>query len=69
MKASSCEIQTSNEDEKSSWAKFCRKHGVNPNLIMLKITLFVLHGGKNFVLFVFNLFINGSRNEENKSER
>jgi hypothetical protein len=26
--------------------KFCRKHGINPNLIMLKITLFVMYGGK-----------------------
>lgn len=26
--------------------KFCQRHGINSNLIMLKITLFVMYGGK-----------------------
>lgn len=41
--------ETQNEyerSEKSSWAKFCNRRGVNPNLVMLKLTLFVMHGGK-----------------------
>lgn len=25
--------------------KFCQRHGINSNLIMLKITLFVMYGG------------------------
>lgn len=50
--ATSCETQTAKEDvkedineEKSAWARFCHRHGVNSNLVMLKITLFVMHGG------------------------
>lgn len=47
MKASSSETQTTpdNNDEKSSWTRFCLKRGINPNLLMLKMTLFVMHGG------------------------
>lgn len=26
--------------------EFCRRHGINPNLVMLKITLFVMYGGE-----------------------
>lgn len=49
--ATSCETQTvkdevKEEDEKSVWGRFCHRHGVNPNLVMLKVTLFVMHGGK-----------------------
>lgn len=32
------------------WEKFCQRHGINPNLIMLKITLFVMYGGKFYVV-------------------
>lgn len=32
--------------ENSRYAEFCQRHGINPNLIMLKITLFVMYGGK-----------------------
>lgn len=40
------ETQTSDEkNETSSWAKFCNKRGINSNLLMLKTTLFVMHGG------------------------
>ena len=48
MKAISNETQTSTEDKdgKSAWAKFCIKRGINPNLLMLKVTLFVMHGGE-----------------------
>lgn len=30
----------------SKFGEFCRRNGINPNLIMLKITLFVMYGGK-----------------------
>lgn len=41
------ENDNSTEDgEKSSWIKFCQKRGINPNLFMLKVTLFVMHGGE-----------------------
>jgi hypothetical protein len=48
--ATSSETQTAKDDvnvmeEKSFWARFCQKHGVNSNLVMLKVTLFVMHGG------------------------
>ena len=47
--AASCEMQTApdeDNEEKTAWAKFCGRHGVNPNLVMLKLTLFVMHGGE-----------------------
>lgn len=42
------ETQTAsaNKDEKTAWSKLCRRNGVNPNLVMLKITLFMMHGGE-----------------------
>lgn len=55
MKASSNETQTMADDidEKSSWSKFCHKRGINPNLLMLKMTLFVMHGGKQKLKKIF----------------
>lgn len=43
------ETQTATDDsnEKSSWEKFCRERGINSNLLMLKVTLFVMHGGNS----------------------
>lgn len=32
--------------EMTNFGKFCQRHGINSNLIMLKITLFVMYGGK-----------------------
>ncbi|XP_050086556.1 uncharacterized protein LOC126571790 isoform X2 [Anopheles aquasalis] len=32
------------------WEKFCLRHGINPNLIMLKITLFVMYGATSSLL-------------------
>lgn len=43
------EINTDTDFEKpelTEFGKFCQKHGINSNLIMLKITLFVMYGGK-----------------------
>lgn len=42
------EISTEDEIEKpelTKFHKFCERHGINSNLIMLKITLFVMYGG------------------------
>ncbi|CRK88289.1 CLUMA_CG002068, isoform A [Clunio marinus] len=53
MKASTNETQTAtdeNEKRKSSWAKFCLNHGINSNLLMLKMTLFVMHGATSSLL-------------------
>lgn len=49
------ETQTTKEDVnvnegKSFWSRFCQKHGINSNLVMLKVTLFVMHGGNFFVM-------------------
>jgi hypothetical protein len=59
MKTATIETETSpdDSDEKSSWVKFCNKRGINSNLIMLKVTLFVMYGGENraFVLSVATL--------------
>lgn len=45
------EKESSTEDdidkpELTTFTKFCARHGINPNLIMLKITLFVMYGGR-----------------------
>ncbi|XP_075153062.1 uncharacterized protein LOC142226759 isoform X2 [Haematobia irritans] len=34
----------------SRYADFCQRHGINPNLIMLKITLFVMYGATSSLL-------------------
>ncbi|XP_055593474.1 uncharacterized protein LOC129744793 isoform X2 [Uranotaenia lowii] len=34
----------------TKWEKFCLRHGINPNLIMLKITLFVMYGATSSLL-------------------
>lgn len=42
------EISTETDLEKpdlTKFGKFCQRHGINSNLIMLKITLFVMYGG------------------------
>lgn len=42
------EVSTDDDIEKPELTrlhKFCERHGINPNLIMLKITLFVMYGG------------------------
>lgn len=43
------EMSTETDLEKpdlTKFGKFCQRHGINSNLIMLKITLFVMYGGK-----------------------
>lgn len=43
------EITTDTDGEKpelTKFGKFCQRHGINSNLIMLKITLFVMYGGR-----------------------
>lgn len=33
------------KQELTKLGEFCQRHGINANLIMLKITLFVMYGG------------------------
>lgn len=50
------EMSTEDELEKpelTNFDKFCERHGINSNLIMLKITLFVMYGGKHFI-FIYS---------------
>jgi hypothetical protein len=49
------DVQTTTETEAplekpelTKFGKFCHRHGINSNLIMLKITLFVMYGGESF---------------------
>lgn len=54
-------VGDSDTEELTKWGKFCLRHGINPNLIMLKITLFVMYGGKFTVIvemfcIVYDLF-------------
>lgn len=42
------EMSTETDLEKpdlTKFGEFCQRHGINSNLIMLKITLFVMYGG------------------------
>lgn len=44
-----CETQTLKDDSnepKTKYEKFCKRFGINPNLVMLKMTLFFMYGGK-----------------------
>lgn len=57
-KSSTNETQTTqSEDEKSAWSKFCQKRNINANLFMLKVTLFVMHGGEAIIYHQYPLFI------------
>uniref|UniRef100_A0A8D8GT47 Major facilitator superfamily domain-containing protein 6-A n=1 Tax=Culex pipiens TaxID=7175 RepID=A0A8D8GT47_CULPI len=51
-KASVEEMGTNTVDteELTKWGKFCLRHGINPNLIMLKVTLFVMYGATSSLL-------------------
>jgi hypothetical protein len=40
---------TNEKPELSKFGRFCHRHGINSNLIMLKITLFVMYGGECFL--------------------
>lgn len=40
------DIGTSEKPELTKFGKFCQRRGINSNLIMLKISLFVMYGGK-----------------------
>lgn len=54
------EISTEDDDEKPELTKldkFCQRHGINPNLIMLKITLFVMYGGMQFQIKCLIFFL------------
>lgn len=39
-------VDTEDLLKKGKGQKFCLRHGINPNLVMLKITLFVMYGGE-----------------------
>lgn len=51
-------------EDLTRFGKFCQRHGINSNLIMLKITLFVMYGGEykqlhsieffHIIFFLFN---------------
>lgn len=53
------ETQTSSDEsnKKSQFEKFCLERGINSNLLMLKMTLFVMHGGNAvFILIKLETF-------------
>lgn len=39
--------------ELTKFGKFCQRHGINSNLIMLKISLFVMYGGRKFLIKIY----------------
>lgn len=46
------EMSTEDDIEKpelTKFRKYCQRHGINANLIMLKITLFVMYGGMKLI--------------------
>ncbi|XP_030383555.1 uncharacterized protein LOC115631057 isoform X2 [Scaptodrosophila lebanonensis] len=44
------EAARSEKIELSRFGEYCQRHGINPNLIMLKITLFVMYGATSSLL-------------------
>lgn len=40
------EVKKSDDEKNGPLAKFFEKHAINSNLVMLKVTLFVMHGGE-----------------------
>lgn len=46
IKEINCGVDTEDLLKETKAQKFCRRHGINPNLVMLKITLFVMYGGE-----------------------
>jgi len=56
-KSSTNETQTiQSEDEKSAWSRFCQKRNINANLFMLKVTLFVMHGGETIIYHRYTFY-------------
>lgn len=50
------EMSTETDLEKpelTKFSQFCQRRGINSNLIMLKITLFVMYGGNDMIKFIF----------------
>lgn len=45
VKEKEVSTDTLEKPELTKVGKFCQRHGINSNLIMLKITLFVMYGG------------------------
>lgn len=50
MKANETQTTPNANYEKSAWANFCNRNGINSNLVMLKMTLFVMHGATSSLL-------------------
>lgn len=46
IKEINCGVNTEILVKETKFQEFCRRHGINPNLVMLKITLFVMYGGE-----------------------
>lgn len=44
------DVATDEKPELTKFGKFCQRHGINSNLIMLKISLFVMYGGRKFLI-------------------
>lgn len=44
------DAETTDKPELTKFGKYCQKHGINSNLIMLKISLFVMYGGRKFLI-------------------
>ncbi len=44
------DVGTNEKEELTKFGKFCQRHGINSNLIMLKISLFVMYGGRKFLI-------------------
>lgn len=55
MTSTTTECDGDEKPELSRFGQFCARHGINSNLIMLKITLFVMYGGKFFRLCSVNI--------------
>lgn len=44
------DVGTDEKPHLTKFGKFCQRRGINSNLIMLKISLFVMYGGRKFLI-------------------
>lgn len=51
-------VYVCNMEGSTKFVDFCQRHNINPNLIMLKITLFVMYGGelRQSISFTYSIY-------------
>lgn len=63
-KEMSTEDDIDKPEKQTKFQRMCQRHGINSNLIMLKITLFVMYGGRNLNVKIKPFFVAPRKNLE-----